>query len=88
MPGELGFTLRSAIDLGGCHSLTTTWSTLARRKAGIPLSLLPKTMRDAVAVARQVGIRYIWINALCIIQDSTLDWNEQSELMHQIYCNA
>ncbi|KAF2646878.1 HET-domain-containing protein [Massarina eburnea CBS 473.64] len=30
---------------------------------------LPRKFRDAINVTRQIGIRYIWIDALCIVQD-------------------
>lgn len=35
---------------------------------------LPKTFREAIQVTRDLGYRYIWIDSLCIIQDSEEDW--------------
>ncbi|TGJ88464.1 hypothetical protein E0Z10_g334 [Xylaria hypoxylon] len=40
---------------------------------GMPLGSLPATLRDAVKVTLDLGIPYIWIDALCIFQDSTDD---------------
>ncbi|KAK1502880.1 hypothetical protein CTAM01_04869 [Colletotrichum tamarilloi] len=38
------------------------------------MTSLSKTFQDAVLVTRRLGIKYIWIDSLCIIQDSKLDW--------------
>ncbi|EWG55263.1 hypothetical protein FVEG_13292 [Fusarium verticillioides 7600] len=52
---------------------------------GRPISELPETLRDAVRIARNLGFEFIWIDALCIIQDDETDWVEQSALMADIY---
>ena len=53
---------------------------------GIPLDKFDPTIRDAVLVTRALGITYIWIDALCIIQDHNAeDWNEQASKMNEIY---
>lgn len=49
----------------------------------IPTYRLPQVYKDAAAVARALGVRYVWIYSLCIIQDSPEDWNEQSSMMDQ-----
>ncbi|UPL01781.1 hypothetical protein LCI18_012715 [Fusarium solani-melongenae] len=49
---------------------------------------LPKTFRDTIVVARTLGVRYLWIDALCIIQDSQEDWERESALMGSVYANA
>lgn len=54
----------------------------------IPYSCLPQTFRDAVAVTRRLGIPYLWIDSLCIIQDSPDDWAAESARMAYIYENA
>lgn len=41
-----------------------------------------------MVVAQRLGVRYIWIDSLCIIQDSEEIWLEQSALMGQIYSNS
>lgn len=45
-------------------------------------------MRDAVILTRLLGIRYLWIDALCILQDSQGDWNEQGANMCEIYSRS
>ena len=54
----------------------------------IPWSDIPKTFRDAVTVCTTLGIRYIWIDSLCILQDSPSDWQLESSRMGNIYRNA
>lgn len=57
-------------------------------KQGIPLSSLPSTFRDAAKICRGVGIDYLWIDSLCIIQDNKDDWATQSAIMGDIYSNG
>ncbi|KAI0549714.1 heterokaryon incompatibility protein-domain-containing protein [Xylaria curta] len=49
---------------------------------------LPKTHRDTLQLARDLGFRYVWIDALCIIQGDGEDWASESRRMAQIYGNA
>jgi hypothetical protein len=51
----------------------------------LPYQSLTKTFRDAIGVARQFGVRYLWIDSLCIIQDDEEDWRVESALMSQVY---
>ncbi|KAF2025060.1 HET-domain-containing protein [Setomelanomma holmii] len=55
---------------------------------GIPLAELPRTFRDAVDVTRALGLRYLWIDSLCIVQNSKSDWATHVEVMASIYENA
>jgi hypothetical protein len=54
----------------------------------IPLENLPKTIRDAIYLTKALGFRYIWIDALCIIQDSDNDKVEQVSKMQDIFRNS
>lgn len=58
---------------------------LAKR---IRLLDLPRTFRDAVTVCRALGIDYLWIDCLCIVQDCQQDWEEQSCKMVRVYSDA
>ncbi|KAI1181153.1 heterokaryon incompatibility protein-domain-containing protein [Nemania sp. FL0916] len=49
---------------------------------------LAKSIRDAIAVARVLGQRYIWIDSLCIVQDDDADKAQQISQMDQIYQHA
>ncbi|KAK6439899.1 hypothetical protein LTR95_003875 [Oleoguttula sp. CCFEE 5521] len=68
--------------------LTTTAQSLGDRCSRIDLDSLPASLRDAVLVCRALTIRYLWIDALCIIQDSLADWATESASMHNVYTNA
>lgn len=61
---------------------------LEKSKAGISASALPKTFRDAVYVTKKLGVQYLWIDALCIIQDSVEDWRQETATMGKVYKNA
>lgn len=54
----------------------------------IPVHRLPPVLSGAVSISRRLGIRYLWIDSLCIIQDSRLDWQEESSQMGKIYSRA
>lgn len=55
---------------------------------------LPQTIQDAVEVAKDIGFRYLWIDALCIMQDgpsssiASEDWSNQVNKLHDIFGNA
>lgn len=53
-----------------------------------PLSLLPRTFRDAFTIIERLNVRYLWIDRLCIFQDSQDDWRRESSSMGYIYKNA
>ncbi|KAI4864850.1 heterokaryon incompatibility protein-domain-containing protein [Hypoxylon rubiginosum] len=73
---------------GTAEQLCTTSTTLQSHKEGIPIQILPQTFKDAVRVVREVGLRYLWIDSLCIIQDDIEDWRKESEKMAEVYRNA
>ncbi|EER38572.1 conserved hypothetical protein [Histoplasma capsulatum H143] len=73
---------------GLAQIITTTKSTLADRKRAIPWRSLSKTFRDAISLTRALGIKYIWIDSLCIIQDDARDWDVESSNMAAIYTNG
>src|SRR5277367_4028126 len=45
----------------------------------------PKTFQDAITVTRALGIRYLRIGSLCIVQDDPLDWASESSRMADVY---
>ncbi|KAL0265032.1 hypothetical protein SLS55_000989 [Diplodia seriata] len=55
---------------------------------GIELDKLTRTFTHAVYLARELGIRWLWIDALCIIQDSDRDWHREALKMAKVYENA
>ena len=54
----------------------------------VPWSSLSMVFQDAVRVCRRLGIRYLWIDSLCIIQDSKDDWELESSKMCDYYENS
>ncbi|KAF2277823.1 HET-domain-containing protein [Westerdykella ornata] len=68
--------------------LMTTASTLQERMAGIPWNEIPKLYQDAIVATHRLGFKYIWIDSLCIIQDSKEDWLNESRHMGTVYENA
>ncbi|KAJ4294400.1 hypothetical protein N0V90_008090 [Kalmusia sp. IMI 367209] len=63
-------------------------STIDKFRRGLPITSLPKTFRDSIIIARRFSIRYVWIDSLCIIQDSSEDWAQESIRMHDVYANS
>ncbi|CAM1509603.1 Fc.00g033420.m01.CDS01 [Cosmosporella sp. VM-42] len=73
---------------GTSGNLTTVKSNLQSHIDGIALDKFPQTLADAVRICRALGLRYLWIDALCILQDDTEDWLSQIPLMSSIYSGA
>jgi hypothetical protein len=73
---------------GGIRILTTTFATLDERLNKITMESLPRTFQNLVSIARQLSIRYVWIDSLCIIQDSVSDWSTESAKMGEYYMNS
>lgn len=79
---------------GTTPAFTTTPATLSSRLKGFNVAEMPRTLRDTVEVTRNMGYRYLWIDALCILQGSrhdtvaAADWRYEAARMHWIYGNA
>lgn len=72
--------------------LDVNFANLAKFMFDRPMSpqdrRLPPTFRDAIKVARSIGISYLWIDALCIWQDDDDDKNFELEKMNRYYANC
>ncbi|KAI8170235.1 hypothetical protein K4K49_000179 [Colletotrichum sp. SAR 10_70] len=55
---------------------------------GVPLTTLPRTFQDAIKLAASLGIHHLWIDSLCIIQDSKEDWEAEAARMASVYLGA
>ncbi|SPQ27262.1 6822fbd9-e303-4353-8d42-7c0686794770 [Thermothielavioides terrestris] len=73
---------------GGPQPVTTTRATYDAHLSGIPLASLPATLRDAITTTALLGIPYIWIDALCIIQDDERDKAVEIARMPAVYERA
>lgn len=51
----------------------------------IPWASIPRTFQDAIDITRKLGLKYIWIDSLCIVQDDREDWRRESVQMAAIY---
>ncbi|KAI1070881.1 hypothetical protein LB507_010931 [Fusarium sp. FIESC RH6] len=73
---------------GGGIAMRMVMANLDTYKEGIRYSELPLTFQHAVTVTRGLGIKYLWIDALCIIQNDQDDWQQESGNMAAIYRDA
>lgn len=87
-PKEDGRYVALSYCWGGLHPPKTTKRNLAQRQQGISFDALPRSFQDAVIVTRNLEIRYLWIDSLCIVQDHTPDWQTESSNMAAYYSNA
>ena len=73
---------------GKAKTLKLLEENLSELQAGISDSDLPTSYREALLVCRSMGFRYIWIDSLCIIQDSFRDWQREALMMKDVYQNS
>ncbi|KAJ4986048.1 heterokaryon incompatibility protein [Stagonosporopsis vannaccii] len=73
---------------GKSKPLMTTKATLDSHRKGLQLHDMPKTYRDAIFVTFKLNIKYLWIDALCIIQDCDTDKIGELSSMKNYYENA
>lgn len=84
-PQYAAISYRWGSDRNLHNGYITTTARLASRLERIEYSVLPKTLKDAIQICRNIGLRYIWIDAICIIQDSERDWQREAAKMPSIY---
>ncbi len=65
-----------------------TADTLEAMMDSISVQSLPKTFLHAITAARRLGVRYLWIDSLCIIEGSSIDWQAESSQMSEVYQNG
>ena len=86
--GRLGLYATLSYSIGGAHLFTTTSKDIDQRKRGFSIDRLPKTAQDAVWWTRKLGLEYLWLDSLCILQDNLGDWEIELSSMATIYQNA
>ncbi|RFU32957.1 hypothetical protein B7463_g3386, partial [Scytalidium lignicola] len=87
--GERGQYVALSYCWGKSLQTKTTQNSLQTfTTKGIEISKLPKTLQDAISSTRKLGIPYLWIDSLCIIQDSVTDKISEIATMPQVYKNA
>ena len=73
---------------GGVPQFSATRANIGELINGFSLNRLSQTVKDAVEVTRSLGLRYLWVDALCIVQDDPLDKDHEIERMGSIYMSA
>lgn len=70
------------------HSITTTTKNIDNHRQSISFKVLSRTLQDAVTITRNLGLKYLWIDSLCIIQDCKEDWEREAPTMGSVYEEA
>ena len=65
--------------------IQTTKENEKEHMEGVTLHYLPRTFRDAARISLAIGVPYIWIDSLCIVQDDKDDWHREASRMGDIY---
>ncbi|KAL6835266.1 heterokaryon incompatibility domain-containing protein [Trichoderma camerunense] len=73
---------------GGRIESVLTSKTYHDYQQALPISEISANFKDTFRIARELGIQYVWIDSLCIIQDSKEDWEIESSKMGAVYRNA
>ncbi|RYP20526.1 hypothetical protein DL767_009429 [Monosporascus sp. MG133] len=73
---------------GSSQPLCTLKSNIANHARGVAIETVPRTFQDAIRVTRHLGIRYLWIDSLCIVQDDGDDWAREAARMADYYTGA
>lgn len=68
--------------------LRTTTTNYPEHLASIPWDSLPPLFQDAITLTMSIGMGYLWIDSLCIVQDDRQDWLEESKKMALVYHGA
>lgn len=66
----------------------TTRENEHEMKRGIPFGDLENTFRHAITICFRLGIGYLWIDALCILQGDADDWEHEAMHMGSIYSSC
>jgi Heterokaryon incompatibility protein (HET) len=86
--GATGQYLTLSHRWGSSQHFTLTSASSNSFHESIPFESLPKTFQDAVSVTRELGYQYLWIDALCIVQDDLQEWFQEAPKMASVYHNS
>ncbi|KAK8067252.1 hypothetical protein PG997_013999 [Apiospora hydei] len=73
---------------GSGQNLTTTKDTLDSHQTRVRWDDIPVLFQDVMKIARALSVRFLWIDALCIIQGDEEDWEQEAQKMASYYGNA
>ncbi|KAH0431014.1 hypothetical protein CcaCcLH18_07428 [Colletotrichum camelliae] len=99
--GELCLVSSNSVSVSDYVALSHCWGKLEKHQRfclykdninelqrSIEFERLPQNFKDAVIVTRGLGIRYLWIDSICIIQDDAQDWEVESSKMEEVFSSA
>lgn len=66
----------------------TTSKNIEELQQSIPENELHQTIKDAITITRKLGLRYLWVDAICIIQNDKDDWGREAVTMSAVYENS
>jgi Heterokaryon incompatibility protein (HET) len=70
---------------GRTKKYTLTSELLPTYETEIPISNISVTLRDAFQTTRSIGLEYLWVDSMCIVQDDPDDWVRESATMSKVY---
>ncbi|KAI0837762.1 HET-domain-containing protein [Hypoxylon sp. FL0890] len=73
---------------GKAKTLKLLQANLQTLLNSIHIDDLPTSYKEAILITMALGYRYIWIDSLCIIQDSMEDWTKEAAMMQDVYENS
>ncbi|KAL6801224.1 heterokaryon incompatibility protein domain-containing protein [Trichoderma sp. SZMC 28013] len=73
---------------GSPQQFVTTRGSLSSMTTAIDMANVSRVIADAITVVRRLGLRYLWVDALCIVQDDESDKRAEIARMRDIYKNA
>jgi hypothetical protein len=82
------FTLSHMWGVDPSHQLRLSMSRLEEFQISIPQEELPAIFKEAIRITRHSGFKYLWIDSVCIVQDSPLDWEREASRMSIVYSKA
>ncbi len=86
--GEIGSYAALSYVWGGDQKSKTLKTNIMQYMRQIDSNKLPRTIMDAVICTQKLGLKYLWVDSLCIIQDSEEDQEKEIGRMSEIYKNA
>ncbi|KAK4208590.1 heterokaryon incompatibility protein-domain-containing protein [Rhypophila decipiens] len=73
---------------GSKQPLQTTTRNIENHQRNIPWDMFPVVYKEAILISWELGIKYVWIDSLCIVQDSVIDWQRESASMCNVYAGS
>lgn len=89
-PGQSTHGLYACLSYcwGNSKFIRTTSSNVEKHQSEVPWRSLPKTFQEALELTARLGLYFLWIDSLCVIQDDPDDWRHESAKMASIYTNS